>query len=767
MFTRVVHNSEIASMSVNWKHDWKRVNNVSYANVVKSGKSQSVSGVNPVKHDKNEKVVTHHYCHIPVRISNIARGSNQRPKIRSKTYPDADKRERYAKPIKTHKQPSQNGEDYLKTKNRFQILAVPDWPDQNSVDCDAVKDGVVESEAKKISTNKVVSKHKVPNTIDDKYDLELKFKFKHRQFINAAKDNTTFKKWNMQTDQKFGFVPLSDLKIPSKNNFKCVTTDTCKQHEIVRSSGSPNFLDVQLLVNTNLNLDKWEKYLNGYWDEQLLFLLKGGFPLDIQENHNMVSTSKNHTSALLYKNDVDRFLAEEKQHNAIKGPYKRPPFSDLHISPLLTREKANSSKRRVIMDLSFPKNASVNAHVATETYLGTKFILTLPTVDNIVEKVIKLGRGCMLYKVDIERAFRHVKVDPADFRFLGIFQDAYFYDTALAFGYRHGSTIFTRISDSVRYMMKCQGYDVINYIDDVVGLGVPSIATQSYHKLLELLQELGLDVNVTKNHPPDTCVTCLGINIDTKKFTLSVPDKKLSEIKNTCIMWKNKTTCSKKQLQSLLGLLLYISKCVKHSRHFLNRMLETLKTAPDANNIHLDANFRKDLFWFNTFLTTFNGTTFFNHRKIDATLEIDACLEGLGGRYGNIIYHVPIPQGFRNYNICHLEMINVLVSIRLWCTYFAHKKVLLKCDNMACVSVLNSGKTKDSVLSAIARNVQMILAEFDITLNVIHVMGKHNVIADVLSRWSLNQDVQRLTEVIQNPCWINVPHNILSIDWDI
>ena len=63
----------------------------------------------------------------------------------------------------------------------------------------------------------------------------------------------------------------------------------------------------------------------------------------------------------------------------------------------------------------------------------------------------------MLYKVDIERAFCHVKVDPADFRFLGIFQGAYFYDTALAFGFRHGSTFFQRLSDSVRYMMKIQG----------------------------------------------------------------------------------------------------------------------------------------------------------------------------------------------------------------------------------------------------------------------------------------------------------------------
>ena len=116
---------------------------------------------------------------------------------------------------------------------------------------------------------------------------------------------------------------------------------------------------------------------------------------------------------------------------------------------------------------------------------------------------------------------------------------------------------------------------------------------------------------------------------------------------------ESKSSCIKRELQSLLGLLLYITKCVKYSRFFLNRMLDTLKAAADDNHITLDNSFKNDLAWFNKFLTNFNGTTFFHHKQCDATLEIDACLQGLGGRLNNEVYHIPIIQGYANYNICH------------------------------------------------------------------------------------------------------------------
>ena len=120
----------------------------------------------------------------------------------------------------------------------------------------------------------------------------------------------------------------------------------------------------------------------------------------------------------------------------------------------MTREKPGGDHRRVIMDLSFPHGLVVNSKISKDTYLGTDFILTLSSIDHITNKVKKFGRGSLLYKIDISRAFRHVKIDPRDYLVLGLRHENYFFDTCLPFLYRHGSGIFTRLSDAVRFIKK-------------------------------------------------------------------------------------------------------------------------------------------------------------------------------------------------------------------------------------------------------------------------------------------------------------------------
>ena len=121
--------------------------------------------------------------------------------------------------------------------------------------------------------------------------------------------------------------------------------------------------------------------------------------------------------------------------------------------------------------------------------------------------------------------------------------------------------------------MKSQGYDVINYIDDVIGFGTISTAKPSFDTLTQLLKTLGLDISIKKLVQPTTKATCLGVEVDTENFTVAIPQEKVGEILEKCNQWTGKTQCTKNELQSLLGSVLYISKCVKSSRNFLNRML--------------------------------------------------------------------------------------------------------------------------------------------------------------------------------------------------
>ena len=114
-----------------------------------------------------------------------------------------------------------------------------------------------------------------------------------------------------------------------------------------------------------------------------------------------------------------------------------------------------------------------------------------------------------------------------------------------------------------------------------------------------------------------------------RKFHSPFPIKKLEKIKQLCLQWTNKTHCTKKQLQSFLGALWYVSKCIKVSWIFLSHMLYTLWENYN-NHIHVTPEFKKDINWFLTFLPQFSGITFVDKRPIQATIEFDACLTSIG-----------------------------------------------------------------------------------------------------------------------------------------
>ena len=84
-----------------------------------------------------------------------------------------------------------------------------------------------------------------------------------------------------------------------------------------------------------------------------------GFPLDFDRNFTLNSTEINHTSAIQNPQYISQFIQEEIDYNAMLGPFDSKPIH-MHVSPLLVRDKQNSSSKRTIMDLSWPKGASVN-----------------------------------------------------------------------------------------------------------------------------------------------------------------------------------------------------------------------------------------------------------------------------------------------------------------------------------------------------------------------------------------------------------------------
>ena len=85
---------------------------------------------------------------------------------------------------------------------------------------------------------------------------------------------------------------------------------------------------------------------------------------------------------------------------------------------MMSREKPNAPRHRAIIDLF--SLVSLRAGIAKDQYLGNPFIIKLLIINNITNKIKALGKSYKPYKVDISRAFRHIKLDPKEYNLLGL-----------------------------------------------------------------------------------------------------------------------------------------------------------------------------------------------------------------------------------------------------------------------------------------------------------------------------------------------------------
>ena len=328
-----------------------------------------------------------------------------------------------------------------------------------------------------------------------------------------------------------------------------------------------------------------------------------------------------------------------------------------------------------------------------------------------------------------------------------------------------------RLTDLFRDVMQRRGAAVFNYVDDTVGCGRGPDVHEDCEFLLNLLSRLGFPISTSKLVRPTTSCVCLGIVVNTKDKTLSVTEDKLHEILDKCQKVCNQTHISRRQLQSVLGSLMFLHKAVKPTRFFVNRLLYDLRSS--GERICVTENMCRDLQWFLKFVPIFNGTTTYDHVDIEhcETLAIDSCLTGMGGVWGSKVYRVNIPETLQkqeHLNIVHFELLNILVAFKVWGEDWRGGRIVIKTDNRAVVDICNSGFTRDLTLAAYIRNIWMYTASLDVELIVTHIPGKCNQISDLLSRWDkITNPNCLLRGLISNPIWSQVSDTVFDIDWEI
>ena len=239
-------------------------------------------------------------------------------------------------------------------------------------------------------------------------------------------------------------------------------------HERVFTSGVPNYRGLRIPLVSELNIPRWRSFLSAYHDNNIVDYLEFGWPVgyDYEQFGFPVSQLRNHSGATNYPRDLNLYIDTEIARHSVAGPFSSLPFSGrLAVSPLNSVPKKDSVERRIILDLSWPLNTSVNVGVDNSLHEGVEFSLTYPTVDHIASLIARKGPGCLIYKCDLRKAYRQFYVDPYDFPLLGFhWNDCYYFDVVLPMGLRSAAMACQRITSDISYICSQQGFDVLNYL---------------------------------------------------------------------------------------------------------------------------------------------------------------------------------------------------------------------------------------------------------------------------------------------------------------
>ncbi len=209
-------------------------------------------------------------------------------------------------------------------------------------------------------------------------------------------------------------------------------------YEKIKESKLPNCKGVRIPIFMKIKVEFLEKKLRNYGDKEIVDLMRFGAPIGLIGEKMGVNLHANHSGAKLYTKDIDNYIEKELEYQAVLGPFNSNLFSSpITISPLNSQVKSDPEEWRIILDLRFPKGNYVNSGIRKDSYLGNDIHLRYPKVDSLVELVKQKGRGCVVFKRDLKRAYRQIPVCPGEYNYIAYeWRGKIYVDTVLLMGLR-------------------------------------------------------------------------------------------------------------------------------------------------------------------------------------------------------------------------------------------------------------------------------------------------------------------------------------------
>ena len=409
-----------------------------------------------------------------------------------------------------------------------------------------------------------------------------------------------------------------------------------------RQQIQPNPVDIQVppaacRITTLLHSDVWHHMLASHPDQNLIkFFIEGvteGFRIGFNYQCTTLKPArKNMHSANLHPTVVTEYLKTELNQNRAASPFTPPAVTGGHISRFGVIPKHHQSdKWRLIVDLSHPNGYSVEDGIP-----GTLCSLQYITIDAAVKTVSLLGPGTLMAKIDIKSTFRLLPVHPTDRHLLEMkWDNLIFIDTCLPFGLRSAPKLFNILADLLQCITQQHGIcHIMHYFDDFLLLGPPGLneCQTNLNIIVKCCEALGVPLALEKLEGPSTSISFLGIVID----TVHMHQDKLQRIMDLITTWLSKISATKREILSLVGLLQHATKVVRCGGSFVSRMYATAAKVKHLDfYTRLNKDFCSDLFWWHTFMISWNGLSMLR----SGSEQPEFCIQtGASGSWGCAAY---------------------------------------------------------------------------------------------------------------------------------
>ena len=314
-------------------------------------------------------------------------------------------------------------------------------------------------------------------------------------------------------------------------------------------------------------------------------------------------------------------------------------------------------------------------------------------------------------------------------------------DPMLSFGLRSVPKIFNAVVNALHWHLQQPGIPrICHYLDDYIII-TPPIETTCREQIATLHCEcdcLGVPIAAHKCEGPITCLTFLGIEIDTVAGQLHLPKDRLQMLLSS---WGDCKHCSRKELESFVGLLNHACKVVRSGRSFLRRMINLLHAMhhpPQSDTpIHLNKGFRSDLAWWRAFVQEWNGISFLPppvhlpqiHLYSDASGSW-----GCGAVCNGSWFQLPWDDSSHSLSIAEKELIPIILAVTVWGAGWKDHQIVCHCDNQAIVSCLQSQSSRHPSIMHLLRCLVFVEAHHHCHPQPIYIDTKSNHLADNLSQ---------------------------------